>query len=51
MTKILAYGFPLDANLGGPSVVHDLRAALKRVCPECELVVYQQWRSARGKLN
>lgn len=42
MKKILAYGFPLDANFGGPSVVHGLSAALKRVCPECELVVYQQ---------
>lgn len=42
MKKILAYGFPLDANFGGPSVVHGLCAALKRVCPEHELVVYQQ---------
>lgn len=42
MKKILAYGFPLDANFGGPSVVHGLCAALKRVCPEHELIVYQQ---------
>lgn len=38
MTKILVYGFPLDANFGGPSVVHDLRAALKRVCPNVNLL-------------
>lgn len=42
MKKILAYGFPLDANFGGPSVVHGLCATLKRVCPGHELVVYQQ---------
>lgn len=41
MLKILAYGFPLDANFGGPSVVHGLRASLKRVLPDHELVVYQ----------
>ena len=42
MSKILAYGFPLDANFGGPSVVHGLCATLKRVCPGHELIVYQQ---------
>ena len=42
MAKILAYGFPLDANFGGPSVVHGLRAALTSLYPGHELVVYQQ---------
>lgn len=42
MLRILAYGFPLDANFGGPSVVHGLHDALERVYPGCGLVVYQQ---------
>lgn len=42
MAKVLAYGFPLDANFGGPSVVHGLRAALNSLYPGHELVVYQQ---------
>lgn len=40
--KVLAYGFPLDSNFGGPSVVHGFREALRAVAPDAELVVYQQ---------
>ena len=40
--RILAYGFPIDGNFGGPSVVHGLYDALAHVAPGSELVVYQQ---------
>lgn len=39
--KILAYGFGLEDNFGGPSVVHGLSAAVARLYPDSELVVYQ----------
>ena len=39
--KILAYGFGLDANFGGPSVVHGIHDALNHVFPKNEFVVYQ----------
>ncbi|MBE6382569.1 MAG: glycosyltransferase [Lentisphaerae bacterium] len=39
--RILAYGFGLEDNFGGPSVVHGLSAAVSRIYPESELVVYQ----------
>lgn len=42
MKKVLAYGFPLDSNFGGPSVAHGLYAAIQRLNPGCELVVYCQ---------
>lgn len=40
MNKVLAYGFPLDSNFGGPSVAYGLYAAIQRLHPGCELVVY-----------
>ena len=42
MRKILAYGFPLAGNFGGPSVVHGLREALREVCPEAEFVCWDR---------
>ncbi len=39
--KVLAYGFGLEGNFGGPSLVHGLSAALARLYPASELVVYQ----------
>lgn len=41
MSNVLAYGFPLDGNFGGPSVVHGLRDVLCRLYPGHQLVVYQ----------
>ena len=41
-TGVLAYGFPLDANFGGPSVVLGIRSALNGIFPGHRLVVYQQ---------
>lgn len=40
MRKVLAYGFPLDGNFGGPSVIHGLRELVARVCPDAEFVFY-----------
>lgn len=42
--KVLAYGFGLDSNFGGPSVVHGIRDALNRLFPGIGLVVYQPLR-------
>lgn len=42
MRKILAYGFPLAGNFGGPSVVHGLREALREACPEAEFVCWDR---------
>jgi len=41
MAKILTYGFGLDMNFGGPSVIHGLRDSLEQVFPGCRFVVYQ----------
>lgn len=41
MSKILAYGFGLDSNFGGPSVVHGIHDALNHIFPKSEFVVYQ----------
>ena len=40
--KVLAYGFPVNSNFGGPSVLHGLACALRELDPACELVVYQR---------
>ena len=42
MRKILAYGFPLIGNFGGPSVIHGLRELAARVRPEAEFVFYNR---------
>lgn len=39
---VLAYGLPLDANFGGPSVVMGIRSALNGIFPGHRLTVYQQ---------
>lgn len=41
MHKVLAYGFKLSENFGGPSVVQGFRSALVEVSPDCRLTVYQ----------
>lgn len=42
MKKVLAYGFPLAGNFGGPSVIHGLRELIARVRPEAEFVFYNR---------
>ena len=41
---VLAYGFPLNGNFGGPSVAHGLRDALARLYPGHRLTIYQPWK-------
>lgn len=42
MKKVLAYGFPLAGNFGGPSVVHGLREAVREFCPDAEFVCWDR---------
>lgn len=39
--RILAYGFRLSENFGGPSVVHGFWAGLRQLFPDAQLVCYQ----------
>lgn len=41
MKAVLAYGFPLDYNFGGPCVLHGLQAILRELYGDCRLIVYQ----------
>lgn len=40
--KILAYGFPLAGNFGGPSVVQGLREVVRRMWPSADFVFYNR---------
>ena len=40
MSEVLAYGFKLSENFGGPSVLHGFRAALEKVAPGTGIVYY-----------